>query len=231
MLQNNNLVDEDRLSFLIDIDQKNPEAIRKLLKDAEIDPLEIDVEGDNDYFAGSHAVSDEEVAFRSAIEDLSGDLEGKNTVSAVNRDMDEVSKQVIWKQPEILTAIHEHRQSGVYDTIKAEMDRQITLGKLPANTPFLEAYKQVGDELVAASEASPAGQQQEEAPSKKSEGVAPKAPTAVATRTAAPKSKVSNGEKAGAAASTRSTPAATKKLVNPLSMDDDAFLDSMKDRL
>ena len=38
MLENNGLLDEGKLSFLIDIEKKNPDAIQKLVKESGIDP-------------------------------------------------------------------------------------------------------------------------------------------------------------------------------------------------
>ena len=63
MLENNGLLDEGKLSRLIDLDKKNPEAIRALVKEAGIDPLDIDVESDSTYVPGDHVVSDEAMAF------------------------------------------------------------------------------------------------------------------------------------------------------------------------
>jgi len=60
MLQKHEL-DETRLSYLIDLDKKNPEAIKQLIKEANIDPLDIDVTIPSAYQAGNHIVSDDEV--------------------------------------------------------------------------------------------------------------------------------------------------------------------------
>src|SRR5690606_38757650 len=42
LLENNNLLSEEKIGFLIDLDKKNPAAIGKLLKDSGIDPLDVD---------------------------------------------------------------------------------------------------------------------------------------------------------------------------------------------
>ena len=42
MMLEKNGIDQDTLNFLIDIKNKNPQAIAKLLKDANIDPLDVD---------------------------------------------------------------------------------------------------------------------------------------------------------------------------------------------
>ena len=49
MLENNELLDESKLAFLIDLNKKNPEAVQKFIKDSGLDPLEIDTEGNAEY--------------------------------------------------------------------------------------------------------------------------------------------------------------------------------------
>src|SRR5690606_26772936 len=147
MLENNGLLDEGKLSFLIDIEKKNPEAIKKLIKDAGIDPREIDLEDPDakPYLVGNHRVTDEEASFRAVLDDLGSNPEGKATLQAIQAQWDQASKEVLWKQPEVMTLIHQQRENGIYDRISAEMERRRTLGMIPPNVPFLPAYKAIGD--------------------------------------------------------------------------------------
>lgn len=236
MLQNNDLLNEEKLSFLIDLDRKDPEAIKKLVKDSGIDPMDIDVSQDPAYQAGNHQVSDEAVVFKEAVEELVAQDNGRETLSEINDHWDQTSKEAIWKSPEIMAVIHEQRENGIYPVIVAEMDRLKTMGQLPANTPFLQAYKMVGDELVKANGfahlgvTSNAPTDNSGAPAVASAGNAQE-PAAVAVRVAAPKSPVANDDKATAASPTRSSSRKAEPFVNPLAMSDDEFLSSMKDRL
>ncbi len=233
MLQNNKL-DESELSFLIDVKNGDPEAIKKLIKDSGIDPLEIDTNAEPTYVPGSHLVTDEEAGFRTVLEDLRSTPDGQATLDAVNT-WDQPSKQVVWKTPEILTVLHQQRESGIYADIAAEVDRRMTLGTLPANTPFLQAYQTVGDEMAKAAIAANGGGE----PGAGADSGAAVPPNGVktpaepvATRAAAPKPKLANGDQAAAAASTRASPAAVKaKPDNPLAMSDEAFLKSMEGRV
>ena len=63
MLENNGLLDESKLSFYIDLEKKNPEAIKKLVVESGIDPLEIDTSVPAKYQASNHTVTDEELGF------------------------------------------------------------------------------------------------------------------------------------------------------------------------
>ena len=147
MLENNGLLDEGKLSFLIDLDKKNPEAIKKLLQDAKIDPLEVDLEKESTYQEGNHKVSDEEAQFRLVLDELNSNPVGRETLQTINSTWDQASKEVLWKQPEVMNTIYQQRENGVYARITAEIDRRRTLGVIQVGVPFLEAYRVVGDEL------------------------------------------------------------------------------------
>ena len=147
MLENNGLLDEGKLSFLIDLDKKNPEAIKKLLQDANINPLDVDMDQESTYQEGNHKVSDEEAQFRLVLDELNSNPVGRETLQTINSTWDQASKEVLWKQPEVMNTIHQQRENGVYARITAEIDRRRTLGVIQVGVPFLEAYRVVGDEL------------------------------------------------------------------------------------
>lgn len=216
MLQNNGLLDEGKLSFLIDVERKDPEAIKKLIKDSGVDPLDIDTNTEPQYIAGSHTVTESEVLFRSKLEDISSTPGGPEMISEIDRTWDKASKEALWENPEVLSIIQEQRESGVFGKITVEMDRQKTLGKIPLSTPFLQAYRTVGDEMVKANAFADLPGAKDPA------GVSP--PKVLATRTAAVKAAVTNGDKAGAAAGVRTASSKAESKVNYLTMSDDEFI-------
>jgi hypothetical protein len=222
MLENAGLLDENRLSFLIDLDKKNPEAIKKLVKDSGIDTLTLDEEPKTTYFEGNHKVSDEEVSFKSAVQDLRSNDGGVDTLQQINT-WDQASKEVLWKNPDLMEVIHSQRVNGIYTQIASEIDRRRTLGTLPVATPFIHAYKAVGDELAAAGAFNAAT-------ATKTATVSTTA-TPITTRVATVKSAVTNNERVNAASSTRSTPKKAEKFVNPLALSDEEFLKQMAERL
>lgn len=224
MLENNGLLDEGKLSFLIDIEKKNPEAIRKLLKDAQIDPRDIDLEDPTakPYLEGNHRVSDQEANFKHILEELRSTPEGFETLQIVNSQWDQASKEELYKHPDVLPLIQQQRANGIYDRITTELERQRALGQVPAHIPFLHAYKIIGDQLaqaghfndlMASETTSPPPQQQQQV-----------ARGPVITRTEKPKASVTNGDKVSAATSTRSNPREAKTTVNPLALSDDDFM-------
>lgn len=220
MLENNGLLDEGKLSYLIDLDKKNPAAIKKLIKDAGLDPLEIDLDDPQakPYLEGNHRVSDEEASFRTVLDELSSNPEGKVTLQVIHTQWDQASKEVLWKQPDVMSLIHQQRENGIYDRITTELERQRSLGQIPPNVPFLHAYKAIGDQLAAAggfddlvNSATPQPQQ-------------PAPATPVATTVAKPKPAATNSDKVSAASPTRSTPRKAETTPNPLALPDDEFM-------
>lgn len=227
MLENNGLLDEDKLSYLIDLDKKNPEAIKKLVKEAGIDPLDIDTNEELKYQQGNHKVSEEHVRFVSTLEDLESSPEGVATLQAIN-SWDNASKQEIGKYPDVMTTIHTHRQLGWYDAIANEVERQRILGNIASNVSFLQAYTDVGNRLSQSGALKDPAQQsaqptQSQQTAQQQQGV---------RRVASPKPSVSNSDKAKAASTSRATgkKAAPPKM-NPLAMSDEDFLKQMENRV
>ncbi|MNK94256.1 hypothetical protein D3C87_1144530 [compost metagenome] len=225
MLENNG-IDQEQLSFLIDLSKKDPAAIQKFLKDSEINPLDIDVDAEPSYKGGNHRVTDEEANFRAAIDDATASETGRVVLQAINGTWDQASKELLFSQPGILETMIQQQDAGFYERIAGEVDRRRVLGQIPSGMNFLQAYKAVGDQMVAA------GQMQDLI-----EKVAPPVQTPpvaaapVAVRVAPVKPAVVPNAKAEAAAPTRAAPNAAKKLVNPLAMDDDEFMKTFQHRL
>ena len=237
MLEKNNLLDEGKLSYLIDLDQKNPDAIKKLIKDAGIDPLDLNMDDNANYRPTNHSVSDTEVAFSEALKDVSAQPGGRETIQQINTTWDKTSKEALWAQPELLRIIQSQKENGLFDQISAEMVRKKMLGEIAPNTPFLEAYKIAGDALVAAnslilpeSETAPKPQPANPAPAAQPKAD-PNAGRVLGTRTAAPKSAAAVNDKAKAAASPQSSSRKAKETVNPLDMADDEFLKQFNGRI
>lgn len=217
MLENNGLLDEGKLSYLIDLDKKDPNAIKKLVKESGIDPLDIDTSQDPSYQQGNHTVGDEEVSFRTTLDELSSNSDGVETLRVINTQWDQASKEILWKQPDIMELIHEQRGNGIYDRITTELERQKLLGAVPSHVPFLQAYKKIGDDLAAAGAFA-------DISAKSPTNTTPPVTVPVATRKAAPKPAVANNDKATAASSTRTTSRKADTAVNPLALADDDFM-------
>jgi len=148
MLENNGLMDESKLNFLIELDQKKPGAVQKLLKDSGTDPLDLDLDGADDYTPESYQVDDREIALDEVFKDIQDTPTYKETVELVSKQWDEQSRDIIVNNPEIIRVINDHKQNGIYDQISGVIEKERMLGKL-SGVSDIEAYKQVGDRLHA----------------------------------------------------------------------------------
>ncbi len=226
MLENNQLLDEGKLGFLIDLSRKDPAAIQKFLKESGVNPLDIDTEATPTYREGNHKVSDEEATFRSVLDEVNSTETGKVVLQSINNTWDQASKELLFSKPDLMNVMVQQHEGGFYGRITSEMDRQRALGQLPAGMTWLQAYKHVGDQLVAA------GAMNDLVANKDPVDQTPPATQApVATRVIAPKPKVAPNAQVAAAAPSRVAATPAKSFVNPLSMSDDEFLKNFENRL
>ncbi len=139
-------VKEEDISFLLDLKDKKPEAIAKLLSGSDINPISLDADLAATYQPTDHRVSDNQLNLDDAIMTLESTDHGKAILDDVGAKWDQQSRQMAVAQPEVLGLLADHKEAGHYDKIVAEVDRQKTFGRL-SGVPFLTAYKQVGDML------------------------------------------------------------------------------------
>jgi hypothetical protein len=230
MLENNGLLQEDRIAHLIDLSKGDKGAIQKLLQDGKVDPLDLDVAAESTYRPGNHVVSDADMAFHDALENVLQTPTGKETVKVINADWDPESKNAIFEEPALLEIIDRQRSNGIYAKISAELERRKVLGEF-GNVPFIQAYKSVGDELHAAGKLTPP---REPDPATKTTTVVSTAPSLAAAQPARELGTRSTRARvqapAGAAAKALAmAPGSTKSTVvnrsfDPLSMSDEEIM-------
>lgn len=209
MLENNGLLDENKLNYLIDLEKKNPDAIRQLIKESGIDTMDLGIDEQHQYNPKDYRVTDKTANFQAAIDDLKSDPAGMETLIEINSNWDNRSKELLGDNPELLSIINDHRQSGIYKAVSEEVERRKMLGYIPSTMPFLEAYKQVGNEMNSRVASTPV----------------PKQPIARGTTIAQQHSVSSNKDRVKAAAPTRGTNKSNKTpIVNPLTMSDEEFM-------
>jgi len=150
MLKTNGLNDPEKLNFLIDLSKGDKGAIKKLLKDHKIDPIDIDTSSDDTpYRARNYQADPKDVAFDDAIKETLAAEGGRELINDINRDWDSTSKEALRDQPEIFQNILAQKHSGVYGKVKKELEYQRTMGYL-TTVPFLSAYHQVAEAMKKA---------------------------------------------------------------------------------
>lgn len=212
MLENNKLLDETKLGYLIDLEKGNPDAIKKLIKDSRIDVMDIDLDEESEYKPTSYTVDERELAVDEVLDSIKDTPTYDQTVELVSTKWDAKSKQTIAENPNLLEVINAHMASGVYDLVSKEMEKERTFGRLNGLSD-LEAYKATGDAMSerGAFNHLMEGQKKEETPKK-----------TITKNKPAEKSNKTASKKRAASSTNKSTPQ-TKAAPNVLNMSDEEF--------
>lgn len=160
MLEKAQLLDESKLSFAIDLLNKDPAAIQSLVGDMDISDV-LD-EKHTGYTPKDHTVSDVQLNLDNAINDVASTPTGHITLKVLGEQWDQASRQVVVSNPNIIGLINQHVADGTFDTVTREVEKRRMLGQVPQGLNDIEAYKFVGDQLYANgnSTAAPNGQRQ-----------------------------------------------------------------------
>ena len=219
-LESNGLLDPGKINMMIDLDKKNPKAIQQLLRDSNIDPMDMDMSEDPKYVPGNHQISEKEMEFHEVVSDVSLSDVGRDTITLIHSTWDQTSKQAVFAEPDLLKIMAEQRANGIYDRISSEIDRLKTLGVMPMGKPFIHAYKEVGDRLQQEGKLNPAALGK--APAAQTPvGAVPLPKQVLETRAATPRKPVSNGDKAKAASASPKTSVKPARVpFDPFSMSD-----------
>lgn len=146
LLENHGLLEDEKLNFVIDLYERKPEAIAKLLKDSKIDPMDIDVDDDNNYVPEKRTVSDTEMNIDEVLEKISHTKSYDRTLNVIGKEWDDASRTAITSDPKIIAHINGHIESGIFDQVAEQVAYQQSLGKLIGMTD-LDAYQQVGQHM------------------------------------------------------------------------------------
>lgn len=215
VLEQNGMLDHEKLSYAVDLLAGKPEAIGKLLKDSKIDVHDLDEDKVAAYRAESRAPSAAVMAIEEVVDGLSGNTHFDRLVGDMSK-WDEQSQALLGQHPQALTQLTEQVENGIYDKVMDEVNRQQVLGNF-AGVPLMQAYNQIGQEMAAAGAFN--------AP-------APKGPV---TKLVTPGKKASAPsqvaeERRRAAAPSKGVTTATEDVKDPkfLAMSDEDFLKTIK---
>ena len=146
MLENNELLDEAKLNNLIDLSKKDPKAIAKLVKESDVDPLEIDKDAPTEYEPTNYSITDKEYNLDRVLDDIKDTETFNKTINVLTKEWDTESRSTISDQPEIIGIVNAHMANGIYDEVNAVLQQEKALGK-PDGNPDVEAYRQVAEHM------------------------------------------------------------------------------------
>jgi len=137
---NDGVVDEAALTQLLDIKNGDKDAIGALLKQQNIDPLDMDIE-DMEYVPKTSMVTEQDLA----ISDVETELVSRGSVDNVITELgklDEQSKQFFQETPANLLKLDDDIRSGIYTEVMSTIQYERSLGRLNGVSD-IDAYIQI----------------------------------------------------------------------------------------
>lgn len=115
-LKENEIGHED-VNLMIDALKGNQEAAAEMLKKAGVDILSLDTEEETKYTPREYGLSETALAIQDIESRISGDQEYNITTHVVNKQWDEKSRDVMFKEPELIEGLHYDIKAGIFDEI------------------------------------------------------------------------------------------------------------------
>ncbi|AIZ95012.1 hypothetical protein [Pseudomonas phage phi176] len=213
------LLNPETIANVVDLlKHKKPEAIAKLAKDAGVDPLDLDEKSVADYKPTAVPFNQVREALDEQLDSIEHSPSYNRVVTTLGK-LDKTSQKLVSEHPQVIGYFEQHMTNGVFDRIDSEIQRRKAFGTITDSTPYLHAYKAVGDELQAQGAFDDLAQ----ASATESQRKAPAEPVKrVTTRTKAQEAAVK--EKRRAAAPTKTVAGKAKPAqFDPLAMSDEEF--------
>ena len=140
-------VTDEEFSEMLDFRKRNPEVLKKALKEAKLDPLDLDLE-DIQYTPQSKIMSDADYEFKETIEKLSQEdaVAFQRTQNIVLNELDSTSKTTVLSNPHILSALQSEVASGRFEKIQAQALQLKAFGGYN-NVPDIELYSYIASEM------------------------------------------------------------------------------------
>lgn len=139
-------VSDEDLAEMLDFKKRNPEVIKKALKEANIDPLELDMDKVN-YVPQVQMISDSEYDFRETVDELSKDVKFNDTRQLILSGLDAKSKELVLTDIRVLKALHQEVVSGRIEQIQAKALELRTFGSVDSSITDLELYATIARQM------------------------------------------------------------------------------------
>ena len=138
-------ITDEEFTEMLDFRKRNPEVIKKAIKEANLDPIDLDLDQIN-YVPQVKVISDDEYEYEETVQELAKDTKFTYTKDLILNNLDSKSKEVILTNPVALRALHDEVASGRIEQIQAHALHLKTFGNYK-NVPDLELYAMIASEM------------------------------------------------------------------------------------
>lgn len=153
-LEQHGLMDNDKISYLIDLHNKDPKAIAKLVKDSGVEAYDLENEDTEDYVPVNKV--QEETKFQAVVNELKTSPKFNELLNTIATSWDTESMQFIVSNPNVLRVFEKQLDSGDFDKIMKTVEYERLCGRLQ-DVSMIEAYSAVENQLsVGATPSKPA---------------------------------------------------------------------------
>ena len=139
-LEQHGLTDKEQLGYLVDLANKDPKAIAKLVKESGIDLCEFDVEQANEY--SPNLQIQEPTAFEDIVSEITANNPDAIDVLNVIGQWDDETKDFLYNKPDGLRIFAEHKANGFFDKVVGIIENERMFGRMTDKT-YLEAYADI----------------------------------------------------------------------------------------
>lgn len=146
-LEQNGLLDNEKISFMVDLMQGKPEAIAQFLKDKEVDTYNLPDIEETPYKPSNHIPSAEQLTFDETISELQETDTGRRVIQDL-REWDTQSISEVYNNPKLLNTLNSHVENGLYEDTISILTREKALGNIPENTSIIDAYDEIATQLL-----------------------------------------------------------------------------------
>jgi len=135
---------EDDMNLMIDALKGNKEAITSLVKRADVDVLDLDLEKESNYVPTSYGRDPSELKVQDVIDEIASDKEFPITQHVVAEQWDDASRDVFAQNPELIKELHIDVTNGTFDKVSPMAMKMKVLdgGRKSDIDYYIEAGKQ-----------------------------------------------------------------------------------------
>ena len=143
---------EKDMNLMIDALKGNKDAITEIVKRAEVDVLDLDLEQESNYVPNSYGRDESELRVQEVINEIAADKEFPITQHVVANQWDDASRDVFAQNPELIRELHIDVANGTFDKVSPMAMKMKVLdgGRKSDIEYYIEAGKQYHMESRAA---------------------------------------------------------------------------------
>lgn len=134
-LRDNDVLDDTKLSYMVDLYKKDEKAVKQLIRDVTAEPKEegkrklelydLDPEQEDEsqryHFQNKNTITDEQLNFQEAFNEISVSEGGNDFLNKVLQKFDESSVSYLYKNPQSLRLLYQADRAGQFDQILDKM--------------------------------------------------------------------------------------------------------------